>query len=91
MPPKTSIEASPGHRLDLVLTASKSSVTPNVKNIDDAKTAGQASAVSVRKIGCGFTSGVLQAYVFNPWDRALYLSVKVIEEYCAIVSFVAVY
>lgn len=27
-------------------------------------------------VGCGLTSGVLQAAVFNPWDRALYLSVK---------------
>lgn len=25
---------------------------------------------------CGFTSGLLQAGLFNPWDRALYLSVK---------------
>lgn len=26
---------------------------------------------------CGFLSGVVQAIMFNPWDRALYLSVKV--------------
>ena len=26
-------------------------------------------------LNCGFTSGLLQAAVFNPWDRALYLSV----------------
>jgi hypothetical protein len=25
---------------------------------------------------CGFISGLLQAFLFNPWDRALYLSVK---------------
>jgi hypothetical protein len=27
-------------------------------------------------MNCGFTSGLLQAFIFNPWDRALYLSVK---------------
>ena len=26
-------------------------------------------------LNCGFTAGLLQAAVFNPWDRALYLSV----------------
>ena len=30
-----------------------------------------------RLLSCGFTSGLLQAVVFHPWDRALYLSVKV--------------
>lgn len=28
-------------------------------------------------LSCGFVSGVLQAVIFNPWDRALYLSIKV--------------
>lgn len=27
-------------------------------------------------LNCGFASGILQAAMFNPWDRALYLSVK---------------
>jgi hypothetical protein len=27
-------------------------------------------------LNCGFMSGILQAVLFNPWDRALYLSVK---------------
>lgn len=27
-------------------------------------------------LNCGFASGLLQAFIFNPWDRALYLSVK---------------
>lgn len=27
-------------------------------------------------LNCGFISGLLQAFLFNPWDRALYLSVK---------------
>lgn len=27
-------------------------------------------------LNCGFASGLLQAFTFNPWDRALYLSVK---------------
>jgi len=38
------------------------------------------SSLNLRRVtqlvGCGLTSGVLQAAVFNPWDRALYLSVK---------------
>lgn len=28
------------------------------------------------KFYCGFLSGLVQAGLFNPWDRALYLSVK---------------
>lgn len=31
---------------------------------------------AVQLMNCGFTSGLLQAFIFNPWDRALYLSVK---------------
>lgn len=31
---------------------------------------------SAKLLNCGLTSGLAQAYVFNPWDRALYLSVK---------------
>lgn len=27
-------------------------------------------------LNCGLLSGLAQAFVFNPWDRALYLSVK---------------
>jgi hypothetical protein len=27
-------------------------------------------------LNCGMASGLIQAFVFNPWDRALYLSVK---------------
>jgi len=27
-------------------------------------------------LSCGLTSGLLQAGIFNPWDRALYLSIK---------------
>lgn len=30
---------------------------------------------NVKLLYCGFLSGVLQAGIFNPWDRALYLSV----------------
>ena len=32
---------------------------------------------SNRQFFCGFTSGIMQAVAFNPYDRALYLSVKV--------------
>lgn len=31
---------------------------------------------SAALLNCGLVSGLSQAYVFNPWDRALYLSVK---------------
>ena len=31
---------------------------------------------SAKLLNCGFTSGLLQAALFNPWDRALYLSVR---------------
>jgi hypothetical protein len=34
------------------------------------------SSKNEKKILCGLTSGLVQAFVFNPWDRALYLSVK---------------
>lgn len=30
----------------------------------------------IRNFSCGLVSGLVQAVVFNPWDRALYLSVK---------------
>lgn len=29
----------------------------------------------IKLLNCGFTTGLIQAAVFNPWDRALYLSV----------------
>ena len=28
-----------------------------------------------RRVACGLTAGGIQAALFNPWDRALYLSV----------------
>ena len=31
---------------------------------------------AAKLLNCGFVSGLLQAFLFNPWDRALYLSVK---------------
>ena len=30
----------------------------------------------LRLLNCGLVSGIVQAGVFNPWDRALYLSIK---------------
>lgn len=35
----------------------------------------------------GFTSGLLQAAIFNPWDRALYLSVKNHNKFLSIQNF----
>ena len=31
---------------------------------------------AIQLFGCGLVSGIMQAALFNPWDRALYLSVK---------------
>jgi len=36
----------------------------------------RARSFSVGMLSCGLTSGLLQAGLFNPWDRALYLSIK---------------
>lgn len=36
----------------------------------------QRSASDMTKVVCGLISGGIQAGLFNPWDRALYLSVK---------------
>ena len=33
-------------------------------------------AINAKRLSCGILSGLLQAAIFNPWDRALYLSVK---------------
>lgn len=33
-------------------------------------------ARTAKLMNCGFLSGLLQAGVFNPWDRALYLSIR---------------
>lgn len=38
-------------------------------------TAGKGKT-SVGMLTCGLTSGLVQAGLFNPWDRALYLSIK---------------
>lgn len=35
----------------------------------------QKEFLQVKLLYCGFISGLLQAGIFNPWDRALYLSV----------------
>ena len=34
------------------------------------------ASTAVLKLNCGLLAGVTQAGIFNPWDRALYLSVK---------------
>lgn len=31
---------------------------------------------TTKLLNCGLMSGLMQAIIFNPWDRALYLSVK---------------
>ena len=51
---------------------------------DDEQSAPSSSSVSKSNskgaldlLSCGFLSGIIQAVIFNPWDRALYLSIKV--------------
>ena len=50
---------------------------------DDDEPAPSSSSTSSNSKGaldllsCGFLSGIIQAIIFNPWDRALYLSIKV--------------
>ena len=36
---------------------------------------------------CGFTGGLLQAGLFNPWDRALYLSIKMDRPFLSRINF----
>lgn len=35
-----------------------------------------SAAHAAKLMNCGLSSGLIQAFIFNPWDRALYLSVK---------------
>lgn len=41
----------------------------------------------VKLFSCGFVSGLLQAGAFNPWDRALYLSVKMNRKFLDLRNF----
>jgi hypothetical protein len=41
----------------------------------------------IRHFSCGLVSGLIQAIVFNPWDRALYLSVKESRIFCTMENF----
>ena len=45
---------------------------------DDSRSAGAAGRAMARvsTLSCGFVAGLLTAGLLNPWDRALYLSVK---------------
>lgn len=61
-----------------------SAVNPNLRSLSlpssNANDSSPSSSLTTRKaaklLNCGFVSGLIQAFVFNPWDRALYLSVK---------------
>lgn len=46
-----------------------------------------AGSVAMIKFNCGLLGGVSQAGLFNPWDRALYLSVKHERPFLAIENF----
>ena len=55
--------------LSLLATSSSSSIS--------SQPSSTTYLPSVSKLlSCGLISGLIQAAVFNPWDRALYLSVK---------------
>ena len=52
------------------------------RDYDERPTAPSSSSNGSSKgaldlLSCGFLSGIIQAVIFNPWDRALYLSIKV--------------
>jgi hypothetical protein len=51
---------------------SSTKATPAVKKKNELGIRAHA-----KKLACGFVSGIAQAFAFNFWDRALYLSVKV--------------
>jgi hypothetical protein len=42
---------------------------------------------TARKLNSGIISGAVQAVVFNPWDRALYLSVKDLRPFLHLENF----
>jgi len=44
-------------------------------------------ATKLKLFTCGFISGLLQAGAFNPWDRALYLSVKMDRQFLDLRNF----
>lgn len=42
---------------------------------------------SAKLLNCGLISGLLQAFFFNPWDRALYLSLRNTRPFLSIENF----
>jgi hypothetical protein len=51
------------------------------------KTQSKEKGHQIRNFSCGLVSGLVQAVVFNPWDRALYLSVKESRPFRSIQNF----
>jgi hypothetical protein len=49
--------------------------------------AAKKSLQSLELLSCGVISGFLQAGLFNPWDRALYLSVKENRPFLSLINF----
>ena len=51
----------------------------------------QQDSLTLRKasklVNCGLASGLAQAILFNPWDRALYLSVKEARPFLTWINF----
>ncbi len=45
-------------------------------NDSNEKLASLNTRQAVNLLNCGMASGLIQAFLFNPWDRALYLSIK---------------
>ncbi|EWM23565.1 hypothetical protein Naga_101424g1 [Nannochloropsis gaditana] len=69
---------------------SKPTLLPSLHEIQE-EGAWQASArhasALVLKFNCGLIGGVTQAGLFNPWDRALYLSVKYSRPFLSVANF----
>lgn len=48
--------------------------TSTVGNSEDSQTTSSIKPSTTNLLSCGLVSGLLQAALFNPWDRALYLA-----------------
>lgn len=61
---------------DSIMSSSSSANSHTHNDIMDRLNGKLTLIRATKLINCGIVSGLTQAVVFNPWDRALYLSVK---------------
>eukprot|EP00607_Mallomonas_marina_P001902 CAMPEP_0182425332 /NCGR_PEP_ID=MMETSP1167-20130531/11732_1 /TAXON_ID=2988 /ORGANISM="Mallomonas Sp, Strain CCMP3275" /LENGTH=307 /DNA_ID=CAMNT_0024605937 /DNA_START=77 /DNA_END=1000 /DNA_ORIENTATION=+ len=57
-------------------TSSADITSESINNSESQYSARKPQTSTSNLFACGLVSGILQAAVFNPWDRGLYLSVK---------------